>query len=218
MRFRSAGTAGPVALVSVMLLQWFAAVDYAEAQRQKFKLGGGAGFAFMSDPEINLGSTATVGGFFGVRFTDNVSVEAGFAWMRSNRVFAESGIPVDDTPDTPSFRFESNRYHLDGTFVWNVGRRQPFHPFLLAGGGVRRRDEKRTEFTFEPDPDTGVPILISQDVVLDGSTYEFMGHVGLGAEIYFMYNLAARAEWRLWAPQDWDRKDHMFFFAASFYF
>ena len=69
MPFRSA------AIITVALLHLFAATDLAEAQAQKGKLGGGAGFAFLKDPEINLGSTATFGGFFGRRFNDNVGIE-----------------------------------------------------------------------------------------------------------------------------------------------
>lgn len=208
----------PAALVFVALLQCFAAVDLVEAQRQKFKIGGGAGFANLKAPDIEPGGTAVVGGFFGVRFNDNVSIETDFAWMRSSRVFAETGIPVDDVPDTPAFRFETNRYHLDGILMLNIGRRQPFHPFIYGGGGIIRRDEKRTEFTFETNPQTGQDTLLSQEVVSNVTEYEPAGLAGAGVEISFMYNVAARAEFRMWFPQTPDKRDRMFFFQASYFF
>jgi len=206
------------ALVLVALSQVSLATGVAYAQRQKFKIGGGAGFAFLAHPDIELGSTFALGGFFGLRFNDNVSLETGFHYARSNRVFNENGVPVDETPDTPAFRFENSRYQLDGTFVYNIGRRQPFHPFVFGGVGMRRGDEKQTDFTFEIDPETGQDILVSSEVVLNETNYEIMGHVGAGAEIYFFYNLAARAEYRLWIPKDFSQRTQQFFFAASYYF
>ena len=212
MRFRMAVPA---------LLAWvlFAgALRPAEAQRQRFKIGGGAGFASLANPDISLGWTFGLGGFFGYRVNDNVSIESGFNFGRSNRTFNANGVPVDQSRDLPAFRFESERYQLDGSFVYNFGPRQPFHPFLLAGGTFRRRSERQTDFIFEPDPETGLPVLVDSVVVLDETTYEPTGHIGAGAEIYFMYNLAARAEYRLWIPKDWSRRTQLFLFSASFYF
>ena len=206
------------ALVPVLFLLLIATPEQAFAQRQKFKIGGGAGFAWLSNPDVDHGSTAALGGFFGFRVNDNVSVETGFNFVRSNRVFNANGVPIDQAGSIPAFRFETNRYHLDGTFVYNIGRRQPFHPFVFAGGGLVRRDEKQTDFTFEPDPETGQDILVSQEVVLDGSEYEPTGHAGVGAEIYFMFNLAARVEYRMWFPRTWEKKTHQIFFAASYFF
>ena len=208
------------AIIIVVLLQLFAATNLAEAQRQKGKIGGGGGFAFLTDPDIDLGSTASFGGFFGLRFNDNWSLEGGLYFVRSNRVFNEFDVPIDKTPDTPAFRFETTRYHADGVLMLNIGRRQPFHPFVIFGGGVERRDDKQTDFTFELDPDTGLPLPLSAEleVVLNETKYLPTAIVGGGAEIYFMYNLAARTEFRLWMPQDWDQRTFIFFFAATYYF
>lgn len=212
MRFR---TAVPALLAWIVLA---GSLRPAEAQRQRFKIGGGAGFASLATPDASLGWTFGVGGFFGYRVSDNVSIESGFTFGRANRTFNSDGVPVDQSRDIPAFQFESQRYQLDGSFVYNFGPRQPFHPFVLAGGTFRRRSEKRTEFVFEADPDTGLPTLIEANVVIDETTYEPAGHIGAGAEIYFMYNLAARAEYRLWFPKDWSRRTQMFLFSASFYF
>ena len=154
------------AIIIVALLHLFAATDLAEAQRQKGKIGGGGGFAFLSDPEIDLGSTASFGGFFGRKFNDNVSIEGGLYFVNANRVFNLLGVPIDDTGGIPSFRFETTRYHGDGVLVYNIGRRQPLHPFVLFGAGVERRDDQRTDFTAETDPETGLPILIDRKSVV----------------------------------------------------
>ncbi len=208
------------AIIIVVLLQLFAATDLAEAQRQKGKIGGGGGFAFLTDPDVDLGRTASFGGFFGLRFNDNVSLEGGLYFVRSNRVFNEFDVPVDETPDTPAFRFETTRFHADGVLMLNIGRRQPFHPFVLFGGGVERRDDEQTDFTFELDPDTGLPLPLPAEleVVLNETEYLPTAIVGGGTEIYFMYNLAARAEIRFWIPKEWDQRTFIFFFAATYYF
>ena len=205
------------AIIIVALLQWFAATDLAEAQRQKGKIGGGGGFAFLTDPDVDLGRSASFGGFFGLRFNDNVSLEGGLYFVRSNRVFNQLGVPVDDTPDTPAFRFSTTRFHADGVLVLNIGRRQPFHPFVLFGAGIERRDDEKTDFTFD-DPTADVPMLITSEVVLNETRYLPSAVVGGGAEIYFMYNVAARAEFRLWIPKDWGQRTQILFFAATFYF
>ena len=208
----------PAVIVLVALLHGVVTVNTAEAQRQRFKLGGGAGFAFLSDAEHDLGSTASAGGFFGFRFNDHVSLESGLFYVHVNRVFNIVGVPVDQTPDTPSYRFATTRYQLDGTLVVYPGRRQPFHPFFLVGAGLRRRENQRTNFTFETNPETGQPVLVGEDIVLDESIYEPTLTLGAGAEIYFMYNLAARAEWRWWFPKDWDSRTSMLYFAATYFF
>ena len=205
------------AIIIVALLQWFAATDLAEAQRQKGKIGGGGGFAFLTDPDVDLGRSASFGGFFGLRFNDNVSLEGGLYFVRSNRVFNQLGVPVDDTPDTPAFRFSTTRFHADGVLVLNIGKRQPFHPFVLFGAGIERRDDEKTDFTFD-DPTADVPMLITSEVVLNETRYLPSAVVGGGAEIYFMYNVAARAEFRLWIPKDWGQRTQILFFAATFYF
>ncbi len=207
------------ALIIVALHQFFAAADLAEAQRQKGKLGGGAGFAWLSDPDLQLGSTATVGGFIGLRLNDNFSIEGGVYFNRVNRVYNVFGEPLDKEPVviTPDFRFESTRYHADGTVVINLGRRHPFHPFILVGGGIQRRDEKRTNFSIDTEPDTGLEILIPE-VGPKETRYLPNAIVGGGADIYFMYNLAARAEVRVWVPKSWNERTFALFFAATYFF
>lgn len=206
------------ALVTLTLAQLFAAIDLAQAQGQSGKIGGGAGFAFLSDPDVELGSTATVGGFIGYRFNDNVSIEGGLLFVRSNRVFSAEGIPVDETPDTPAFRFKTTRFEADGVLMLNIGRRQPFHPFVLFGGGIQRRDDQQTDLTFAFNPETGQQVLESSEVVLDETSYVPTAVLGGGAEIYFRYNLAARAELRLWIPKSWNERTYALFFAATYFF
>ena len=205
------------AIIVMALLHLFAATDLAEAQRHKGKIGGGGGFAFLSDPVIDLGSTASFGGFFGRRFNDNLSLEGGLFYVSSNRVFDLLGVPVDDTGGIPSFRFETTRYHADGVLVFNIGRRQPFHPFVLFGAGVERRDDQRTDFRADTDEETGLPILIPE-VTFKGTEYLPTGIVGGGADIYFMYNVAARAELRFWIPKEWDERTFVLFFAVTYFF
>ncbi len=207
----------PAALVTVVVLSLLAATQSVEAQSHKFKLGGGAGFASLQDPELNLGRTFVVGGFFGLRFNDNLSLETGFNFVSSNRVYAEDGVPVDDVPALPAFRFETTRYQMDGTFVYNIGRRQPFHPYIFAGGGLVRRDKKRTELVFEPD-ELEQDRLVSEDVVLDVVEYEAAAHFGGGVEIYFLYNVAARVEYRIYIPQSFDQYTRQFYFGATYFF
>ena len=207
----------PDAFSTVVVLYALAATQSVEAQSHKFKLGGGAGFASLQDPELDLGRTFVVGGFFGLRFNDNFSLETGFNLARSNRVYAEDGVPVDDVPALPAFRFQTNRYQIDGTFVYNIGRRQPFHPYIVAGGGLVRRDKKQTDLVFETD-DNGQDMLVSSDVVLDTSVYEAAAHVGIGVEIYFLFNVAARAEYRWYIPQNFDQSTRQFFFGATYFF
>ena len=207
----------PAALITVSILYALAATHSAEAQGHKFKLGGGAGFANLKDPELNLGRTFVVGGFFGLRFNDNFSLETGFNLARSNRVYAEDGVPVDDVPALPAFRFQTDRYQVDGTFVYNIGRRQPFHPYILAGGGFVRRSKMRTDLVFEPD-ENDQDMLVSSEVTLDSAEYEAVAHVGGGVEIYFLYNVAARVEYRWYIPQSFDQYTRQFFFGATYFF
>lgn len=205
-----------IALIAIACVG--AATAGVEAQEQRFTLGGGAGLATLQNPEIDHGRTALVGGFFGLRFNDNVALEAGFNFARSNRVFDEENNPVDQSQTLPSFRFQTNRYHVDGTFVYHIGRREPFHPFVLGGGGVVRRDEKRTDITFTFDPNTGAILTQTTEVVFNNSEYELTGHVGAGFDLYFLYNLAARVEFRQWLPTTWDKRTRTFFFAAHYFF
>lgn len=191
----------------------------AEAQRQLFKLSGGAGFAFFKSPDVQLGRNALVGGSLGFRFNDNLSIEGGFSFARSSRQYDANGVVITQGQTIPAYRFATTRYELDGTFLFHIGRRQPFHPFLAAGAGLERTDEKRTDLTFFFD-DKGNVINMppTEEVVLDTRSYQPAGHFGAGFDLYFLYNLAARVEFRLYVPQDTSKTTRAFFFGANFYF
>ena len=192
-------------------------ITVVEAQ-QKFRLGGGAGFAVLYNPNVELGRTAVVGGSLGFRFTDNLSLESGFSFARSDRQFDLFGLPIDENQGgLPAYQFEANRYHLDGSFLYHIGRRQPFHPYIIAGGGLERSDAKRTDFTFVLG-ENNVVISQTEEVVLDISEYQPTAHFGGGFDLYVLYNVAARVEFRWWLPPDMDRSSRMFFFGASYFF
>jgi Outer membrane protein beta-barrel domain len=205
------------ALLSLLLL--LGLCPRAEAQRQRFKLSGGAGLAVLQNPDVEHGRTAYIGGSLGFRFTDNLSLEGGFSFARSDRQFDVNDVPVDKVQAIPAYRFEATRYHLDGTFLFHIGRRQPFNPYLFAGAGLERSDERRTDLTFTFDENgTIVNAPPTESVVLDTSTYRPAGHFGAGFDLYFLYNLAARVEFRLYVPQDTSLRTRAFFFGASYYF
>ena len=207
----------PAALITAAVLCALAATKSVEAQSHKFKLGGGAGFANLHDPELSLGRTVVGGGLFGLRFNDNLSFETGFNLARSNRVYAEDGVPIEDAQAVPSFRFQTNRYQIDGSFVYNIGRRQPFHPYIVAGGGLVRRKKTRTDIVFETN-EAGQSKLISSEVVLDTAEYEAAAHIGAGVEIYFLYNVAARIEYRFYIPQSFNQYTRQFYFGGTYFF
>ncbi len=202
-------------LVALLLLgPGIAAVE----GQQKFRLGGGAGFAVLYNPEVDHGRTAVVGGSLGLRFNDRFSIESAFSFARSERQFDPEGVPIDETQGAlPSFQFEANRYHLDGSFLIHFGRRQPFHAYFIGGGGLERSDEKRTDFTFTLG-ENNVILESTEEVVLDTIEYKPTGHLGAGFDLYFLYNVAARVEFRWWLPADTDKSTRMFFFGASYFF
>jgi hypothetical protein len=187
-----------------------------EAQ-QRFRIGGGAGFAVLYNPDVDHGRTADVGGSLGFRFNDNFSFETGFHFARSDRQFDVTDTPIDQSQALPEYQFIGTRYHLDGSFLYHFGRRVPFHPYVIAGGGLERVDEKRTDFTFVLG-ENNVVISRSEEVVLDTTEYHPTFHFGGGFDLYFLYNVAARIEFRWWIPKDTDRTTRMFFFGATYYF
>lgn len=204
------------AVISALLLGWG---SLAEAQKQHFKLSGGAGFAFFKSPDVDSGRSPYVGGSLGFRFSDNLSLEGGFSFARSARQFDANGVRVDQTQTIPVYRFEAIRYHLDGTLLFHLGRRQPFQPYVFAGAGLERTDEKRTDLTFFFDENGNLANVPPEEkVVFDSVSYRPAGHFGGGFDLYFLYNLAARVEFRLYVPQDTALQTRVFFFAASYYF
>ena len=54
--------------------------------------------------------------------------------------------------------------------------------------------------------------------MLDKTKYEPMFHFGGGVDIYFMYNVAARVEYRIWIPSSTQLNTRAFFFAATYFF
>ena len=210
MRMRSAASLAALVLLGP-------AIGEVAAQ-QRFRIGGGAGFAVLYNPEIEHGRTAVVGGSLGFRFNDNFSVESGFSFARSHRQFSELGVPIDEQQGgIPAFEFDANRYHLDGSVLVHFGRRVPFHPYVIAGGGLERRDERQTDFTYTLGTN-GEVIDRTEAVSLDTSEYEPTAHFGAGFDLYFMYNVAARVEFRWWIPPTTDKTTRMFFFGASYFF
>ena len=61
-------------------------------------------------------------------------------------------------------------------------------------------------------------MLVATDVVLDAVEYEAAAHFGGGVEIYFLYNVAARVEYRIYIPQSFDQYTRQFFFGATYFF
>ena len=54
-----------VTFVGVLAVHLLITVHLAESQQQKFKIGGGAGLALMSNAAVDHGKTAAIGGFLG---------------------------------------------------------------------------------------------------------------------------------------------------------
>lgn len=210
---------GRAVLVAASFLYLLGNTTLAEAQRQKYKMGGGAGFATIYHPNVDVGRTFALGGFFGLRFNDNISLEANFNFVNTGREYGLDGIPVDEVATIPEFRFETTRYNLDANIMYNFGRRQPFHPYIVGGVGVIRWEERRIDIEFTFDPENPGAIIGREDTVtIDTRVYEPAVNAGAGFEFYFMYNVAARAEFRVWVPQTTDRWQRQFFFEVSYYF
>jgi hypothetical protein len=213
------------------LLLVLTASSPALAQKQRFELGGGGGFAWPSSPEFSLGRAWDLGGFFGIRVSENLSLETDFSFSRSNSQFFDAGIPVLPTqqgegwtfePSTPTepytdFGLQDTRYHLDAVMVFYLGRRQPFHPFFFGGAGVLREDKKFTDLT--PLRGTSAAEVDTSQLQTRRETdYYPVLAVGAGFNFYILYNVAARFEYRLWTTKDWDRRTHRLFFTAVYYF
>jgi hypothetical protein len=185
-------------------------------EAQKFKLGGGAGFAFPHDPELSLGRGFDVGGFLGIRFNDSFSMETGFSYSKFDRQFAEDNRPIEEQGgELASFDFKSTQYHLDAVLVYHLGRRQPFQMFVFGGGGLVREDRSSTDLR---------PLYVAEDptiVVLETTTstdYRPVAAVGTGFDFYILVNIAARGEIRMWLPADIDHRTWRLFFGATLFF
>jgi hypothetical protein len=180
------------------------------AAQQRFKLGGGGGLAKLFDPVLDLGFGTNIEGFFGIRLNDNFSVEASVNFANITRVFTKVGNVVveTDVATVGQFQIEQFRYHLDGTLVYNFGRRQPFHPFVFVGGGFERRENKLFEPLADQDP-------IQIKTVTHDPTISF----GAGLDFYFRYNVAARGDIRWWLPKgSFDERTRRFFAGVTYFF
>ena len=203
------------ALVTALLL--FGLGSMADAQQQRLKLSGGAGFAVLKNPYVDIGRTAFFGAALGYRFNDNLSIEGGMFAARASREFAIDDVPVDQVQAIPAYRFEATRYFLNGTFLYHIGRRQPFFPYVFAGAGLQRTDEQRTDLTFVFDSNNNI-VASTETIAFRTSSYHPVGHFGAGFDLYFLYNVAARVEFRLYVPQDTSQRTRVFFFGASYFF
>lgn len=204
----------PVVTALTLLLFW---ESPAMAQKQNFKIGGGAGFAWPKAPVLDLRRGFDLGGFFGVRFNDNWSVETNFSFLRSERQFTITNEPVlEPGIQISAYNLETTRYTMDGTLVYSIGRRQPFHPFIFGGAGMMREDNKNTDLTplLEPDVD---PEEVQLETTMKTDYYPVFS-VGAGFDYYILYNVAARFEWRWWITKDFGRRTMSLFASAGYYF
>ena len=184
------------------------------AQEQRFLMGGGGGFATLFNPNFELGRGTNLGGFFGVRFNDNVTAEVSLAFTNVSRAFTlgpDGNLIIEtDARVVAQVQLEQKRYHLDGTLYYHFGRRKPFHAYILGGGGVVRRDLVRTNF----DTETGT---IDQDegTLETEPTFSF----GVGFDFYFLYNIAVRTDVRWWVPGgEWNGRTRRIFAGLAYYF
>lgn len=189
----------------------------AEAQQRNFKIGGGAGFAWPKSPLFELQRGWDLGGYLGYRFNDNLSLEIGFNFIRSDRQFDVDDRPITDPrSQLAATARETTRYPLDAVLVYNLGRRQPFHPFLFAGGGYMRDDLKTTDLTplFEAEDPTTVELETTTE-----TSYFPIASFGGGFDFYVLFNVAARFELRMWIPpEDFDLRTWRLFASATYFF
>jgi opacity protein-like surface antigen len=219
---------GPLVLTLLLVLT---SNSPALAQKQNFELGGGGGFTWPSDPEVSLGRGWDLGGFFGIRFNDNFSLETDFSFSRTNNQFFDESIPIVPTqegegwtfqPFSPiepftDFGLQNTQYHLDAVLVIHIGRRQPFHPFVFGGAGVLREDKKTTDLTPLRGTATEEVETSALETKRETNYYPVLA-VGAGFDFYILYNVAARFEYRLWTTKDWERRTQRLFFTAIYFF
>ena len=195
---------GPWILVLALLLGGM--LGRADAQEQRFIVGGGGGFASLFDPRLDLGWGTNLGGFFGFRVNDQITLEVSMDFTTVKRVFTEFGEVIVETNPAVigQFSLEQDRYHLDGTLYYHFGRRKPFHPYIFGGGGMVRRDNTIAEFEGE---------------IVKETTNEPTISFGAGFNYYFLYNVGVRADMRWWLPNGGtDSRTRRFFAGVGYYF
>ncbi len=223
---RTSHRAGRRALLLTAFLLALGAAAPAAGQAHRFRFFAGAGLQFFARPQLSLGRGAGLGGSLALRASERLSFETGLFFGRSNRRYTAEDQPVEDVLAEPAYQFRTNRYHLDGSLVFHLGRRQPFQMYLLVGGGVVRRDELREDFVYETvdppaDGEVSQPIGIRRplknEVTLDDATYTATAHAGVGFEVYVFDYLSARAEYRIWSPKDFSFRTQQFVIGVNYY-
>ena len=214
----------PAFVPAFVALALFAAAP-ATGQDHKFRLFAGAGLQFFARPELSPGRGAGLGGVAAFRATEHFSIATGFFFGRSNRRYTAGNEPVEDVVAEPAYQFRTNRYHLDGSIVYHLGRRQPFQMYVLAGGGIVRRDELREDFIYETaDPGEGDQSgsfrfrqPIGNEVTLEHTAYAPTAHVAVGLEVYVFSYLSARAEYRIWSSKDFSFRTQQAMIGVNYY-
>ena len=197
----------------------------AAGQDHKFRLFAGVGLQFFARPELSPGRGAGLGGTAAFRASENFSIATGFFFGRSNRRYTAGNEPVEDVVAQPAYQFRTNRYHLDGSIVYHLGRRQPFQMYILAGGGIVRRDERREDFIYEStDPgqdgasDTfRIQVPIGNELTLEHTAYAPTAHLAVGIEVYVFSYLSARAEYRIWSSKDFSFRTQQAMIGVNYY-
>ena len=196
----------------------------AAAQDHKFRLFAGAGLQFFARPELSPGRGAGLGGVASFRATENISIATGVFFGRSNRRYTATNEAVEDVIAEPAYQFRTNRYHIDGSLVYHLGRRQPFQMYFVAGGGIVRRDELREDFIYETtdpgDDQSGsfrIRVPIGNEVTLEHTTYAPTAHVAVGFEVYVFSYLSARAEYRIWSSKDFSFRTQQAMIGVNYY-
>ena len=175
------------------------------------------------DRGASLGATAAF------RMSDTISFETASGLAVRTRTTPPPTKPVRDILAEPAYQFRTNRSHLDGSLVYHIGRRQPFHAWVLAGGGVVRRDERREDFEFAfPDPmrdgllvtqpeRTRLRVPIGSTRTMNQTVYAPTAHIGAGFEVYVFDYLSARAEYRIWTPRPFGYRTQVFVIGVNYY-
>lgn len=197
----------------------------ATAQEHRLRLFAGVGLQFFARPELSLGRGAGLGGTAEVRTIGNFSIAAGFFFGRSNRRYTAEDDPVEDVVAEPAYQFRTNRYHLDGSVVYHLGRRQPFQMYFAAGGGIVRRDERREDFIYETAEPVegaaptaiGIRIPVGNELTLEHTGYALTAHAAIGFEVYVFSYLSARAEYRIWSSKDFSFRTQQAMIGVNYY-
>ena len=217
-----------VGRIAALILATFAAVPLAAApaaaQDHKFRLFAGAGLQFFARPELSPGRGAGLGGTASFRITDNLSIASGLFFGRSNRRYTATNDAVEDVVAEPAYQFRTNRYHLDGSFVYHLGRRQPFQMYFVAGGGIVRRDELREDFIYETTDSENdqaggfqIRVPIGNEVTLEHTAYAPTAHAAVGIEVYVFSYLSASAEYRIWSSKDFSFRTQQAMIGVNYY-